>query len=106
MVTQTFGEALFTPDSDCLKEFPSPKSLKRRFIISTKPPKEYLQAKKVDGDEKNGSQKEKEVTDDGAWGKELSSSRYGTTQDKVIVILHIMPSLYGVYRASILLIVC
>ncbi|KAL1825208.1 hypothetical protein DCAR_0313341 [Daucus carota subsp. sativus] len=82
MVTQTFGDALFTPDSDYLKEFPSPESLKKRFIISTKPPKEYLQAKKVDGDEKNGSQKEKDVTDEGAWGKELSSHRYGTNQDK------------------------
>lgn len=82
MVTQTFGEALFTPDSDCLKDFPSPNSLKKRFVISTKPPKEYLQAKKVKGEEKNGSQKEKDVTDDGAWGRELSGKYVTTTQDK------------------------
>lgn len=105
MVTQTFGDALFTPDSDYLKEFPSPESLKKRFIISTKPPKEYLQAKKVDGDEKNGSQKEKDVTDEGAWGKELSSHRYGTNQDKVRHILHIM-LIAELYIASICWVTC
>lgn len=81
MVTQTFGEALFTPGSECLKEFPSPELMKRRFIISTKPPKEYLQAKKGKGNENNSSQKEKDVADDGDWGKELSSLKDGTTVD-------------------------
>ncbi|KAI3458551.1 hypothetical protein Pfo_015214 [Paulownia fortunei] len=47
MITQTFGEMLFTPGSDLLRDFPSPESLKRRIVISTKPPKEYLEAKKV-----------------------------------------------------------
>ncbi|KAL9672761.1 hypothetical protein QQ045_029013 [Rhodiola kirilowii] len=42
---QSFGDLLFDPGSECLKEFPSPESLKRRIIISTKPSKEYLQAK-------------------------------------------------------------
>lgn len=39
------GEALYYPPTDepC-KEFPSPESLKGRIIISTKPPKEYLEA--------------------------------------------------------------
>lgn len=42
---RVLGEALFYPPTDepC-KEFPSPESLKRRIIISTKPPKEYLEA--------------------------------------------------------------
>uniref|UniRef100_A0A162AIV1 Phosphoinositide phospholipase C n=1 Tax=Daucus carota subsp. sativus TaxID=79200 RepID=A0A162AIV1_DAUCS len=82
MVTQTFGEALFVPDSEGIKQLKSPNSMKKRFIISTKPPKEYLQAKKVDKDETNSPQKVKDG-DEGAWGKELTSLKLGTTRDKV-----------------------
>lgn len=70
MVTQTFGEILFTPGSECLKEFPSPESLKRRIIISTKPPKEYLEAKE-DKEKENDSQRGKGSADEEAWGKEV-----------------------------------
>ncbi|XVE52497.1 hypothetical protein DITRI_Ditri02bG0126800 [Diplodiscus trichospermus] len=45
MVTQTFGTMLYYPESDCLNELPSPESLKHRIIISTKPPKEYLESR-------------------------------------------------------------
>ncbi|CAM8952587.1 unnamed protein product [Rhodiola kirilowii] len=70
MVTQSFGDILFAPGSECLKEFPSPESLKRRIIISTKPPKEYLQAKEVK--EKDvGIQNGKDTGDEEAWGKEV-----------------------------------
>ncbi|KAK1396920.1 Phosphoinositide phospholipase C [Heracleum sosnowskyi] len=58
MVTQTFGEALFIPDSESVKELASPNSLKKSL------------------------QKEKDVNDEEAWGKELSSLKIGTTQDK------------------------
>ncbi|XP_038720888.1 LOW QUALITY PROTEIN: phosphoinositide phospholipase C 6-like [Tripterygium wilfordii] len=44
VTTQTFGKMLYYPESGCLVEFPSPESLKHRIIISTKPPKEYLEA--------------------------------------------------------------
>jgi phosphatidylinositol phospholipase C delta len=44
MVTQTFGGMLYHPESDSLVQFPSPESLKHRIIISTKPPKEYLES--------------------------------------------------------------
>lgn len=70
MVTQTFGDILFTPGSECLSEFPSPESLKKRIIISTKPPKEYLEAKEVK-EKENDSQQEKESADEEAWGKEV-----------------------------------
>ena len=79
MVTQTFGEILFSPGSECLKEFPSPESLKKRIIISTKPPKEYLQSKEVKGKE-DESQKGKDSADEGAWGKEVTDI---TTDAKV-----------------------
>ncbi|KAB1201434.1 Phosphoinositide phospholipase C 2 [Morella rubra] len=44
MITKTFQDVLFYPQSECSKEFRSPEDLKNRIIISTKPPKEYLQA--------------------------------------------------------------
>ncbi|KAB1201432.1 Phosphoinositide phospholipase C 4 [Morella rubra] len=44
MITKTFQDVLFYPQSECSKEFRSPEELKNRIIISTKPPKEYLQA--------------------------------------------------------------
>ncbi|KAI9100045.1 hypothetical protein K1719_024263 [Acacia pycnantha] len=44
MVTEIFGEALYYPETDGMAEFPSPESLKGRILISTKPPKEYLES--------------------------------------------------------------
>ncbi|OAY57726.1 phosphoinositide phospholipase C 2 [Manihot esculenta] len=45
MIIKTFGDMLFCLKSDQMKEFPSPESLKKRVMISTKPPKEYLETK-------------------------------------------------------------
>ncbi|KAI4306830.1 hypothetical protein L6164_030075 [Bauhinia variegata] len=80
MVTKTFGDVLYSPGSEGLKEFPSPESLKRRIIISTKPPKEYLEAKetKEKGDD---SQKGKSSGDEEAWGKEVPSMKDGSIAD-------------------------
>nr|AIU41540.1 phosphatidylinositol phospholipase C 7 [Solanum lycopersicum] len=44
-VIQVFGEMLYYPRSECLEEFPSPEELKHRIILSTKPPKEYVESK-------------------------------------------------------------
>ncbi|KMT18205.1 hypothetical protein BVRB_2g023760 [Beta vulgaris subsp. vulgaris] len=44
MVTEIFGEMLYCPETR-LEQFPSPEELKFRIILSTKPPKEYLEAK-------------------------------------------------------------
>ncbi|KAF4352125.1 hypothetical protein F8388_011717 [Cannabis sativa] len=38
MVTSTFGAMLYCPASDYIEEFPSPAALKKRVMISTKPP--------------------------------------------------------------------
>ncbi|OUZ99098.1 C2 calcium-dependent membrane targeting [Macleaya cordata] len=43
MLTQTFEDMLFFPESECLEEFPSPEALKHRILISTKPPSVYLE---------------------------------------------------------------
>ncbi|KAG5533512.1 hypothetical protein RHGRI_027630 [Rhododendron griersonianum] len=80
MVTQTFGEILFSPGSECLKEFPSPESLKKRVIISTKPPKEYLE-KKEDKGKVDESQKAKDSADEEVWGKEVPDFKAGGTGD-------------------------
>ncbi|KAM6559737.1 hypothetical protein CsatA_028976 [Cannabis sativa] len=47
MVSETFEEMLFCPESSEKLEFPSPEEMKYKIIISTKPPKEYLQAKSI-----------------------------------------------------------
>jgi phosphatidylinositol phospholipase C delta len=72
MATQTFGDILFSPGQEYLKEFPSPESLKKRIIISTKPPKEYLEAKEIKEND-NDLQKGKAVGDEVAWGREISN---------------------------------
>lgn len=38
MVTETFGDMLYIPTSEFLMELPSPEILKRKVLISTKPP--------------------------------------------------------------------
>ncbi|KAL5732852.1 hypothetical protein ACOSP7_032194 [Xanthoceras sorbifolium] len=82
MVTRTFGEILFSPGSECLKEFPSPESLKKRIIISTKPPKEYLEAQKVK-EKENDVQKGKGSSDEEAWGKEVPNLKgFTSAQEK------------------------
>ncbi|KAG6499852.1 hypothetical protein ZIOFF_039647 [Zingiber officinale] len=68
MVVETFGDLLYYPDSESPNEFPSPESLKKRIIISTKPPKEYLAAK--NDKEKNGNSQNLN-DDEEAWGKEV-----------------------------------
>ncbi|CAH2054514.1 unnamed protein product [Thlaspi arvense] len=85
MVTAIFGEILFTPPvGESLKEFPSPNSLKRRIIISTKPPKEYKEGK-----DEEAVQKGKSLGDEEVWGREVPSfiernkSGYKVDPDKV-----------------------
>ncbi|KAK3128121.1 hypothetical protein QOZ80_7AG0582850 [Eleusine coracana subsp. coracana] len=73
MVLEVFGNILYYPDTDQLKEFPSPEELKGRVLLSTKPPKEYLESK-VGGTMKEGDAElhlGKGGGDDAAWGKEV-----------------------------------
>lgn len=73
MVTQTFGDVLFSSGSEILSEFPSPEFLKRKIIISTKPPKEYLQTNSAVKKEDHSDQKMKKSSEEEAWGKEVSN---------------------------------
>ncbi|KAL5580740.1 hypothetical protein UlMin_013182 [Ulmus minor] len=72
MVTETFGEMLFYPESDCLNEFPSPEEMKYRIIISTKPPKEYLQAKSMN--QSSGNDSKKRIDSDESYMREVAPS--------------------------------
>ncbi|XP_050387700.1 phosphoinositide phospholipase C 2-like isoform X2 [Argentina anserina] len=88
MITETFGDVLFSPPgSECLKEFPSPESLKRRVIISTKPPQEYLEAKAAAekaaaaGDLKRGKSL---APDEEAWGREVPELKRAVAEDDKI----------------------
>ncbi|WOK95513.1 hypothetical protein Cni_G04220 [Canna indica] len=78
MVTQTFGDMLYCPESDFIEEFPSPEALKNRIIISTKPPKEYLASKNRKEKENNpqkgedDSQKGEDDSEKGANGSQKS----------------------------------
>lgn len=85
MVTRTFGDVLFSPGPECLKEFPSPESLKKRVIISTKPPKEYLQAKEIK--EKEVDPQKGKAADEDAWGKEVPDLRQDIANDDKVVTL-------------------
>jgi len=57
MLKDTFRDMLYISESENMAEFPSPDYLKGKIIISTKPPKEYLQTK---------SGKEEEAAEDRA----------------------------------------
>ncbi|KAJ0021111.1 hypothetical protein Pint_32543 [Pistacia integerrima] len=80
MITQTFGEMLFYPESECLKEFPSPEELKYRIIISTKPPKEYLETKSTNSNRYN-SMNENNSNED-TWGKDSSDVSVNQADDE------------------------
>lgn len=64
MVTKTFGEMLYRNDAENLEVFPSPGSLKRKILISTKPPKEYLDEEssmEIEDSQKQGSSDEEQT---------------------------------------------
>ncbi|KAH9615829.1 hypothetical protein KSS87_004066 [Heliosperma pusillum] len=78
MITTTFGDMLFLPDPGCFKELPSPGSLKKHIMISTKPPKEYDEAKLA----MDEPQKSTYSGDEEAWGKEVPSLKHHIESEK------------------------
>ncbi|XP_030489706.2 phosphoinositide phospholipase C 6 [Cannabis sativa] len=77
MVTRTLGDLLYYPESECLTEFPSPESLKNRIIISTKPPKEFLELK----DKGNVLANERESSGEETSGKDTVDGGLGVEFD-------------------------
>lgn len=72
MVTETFGDMLFISGSESFAEFPSPELLKRKILISTKPPKEYLEIKNLEVIHITNEHEEKKSAEEKAWGTEVS----------------------------------
>lgn len=68
MLKETFGEVLYCPEEESIKELPSPEKLMNQIIISTKPPKEYLEDKSAE-DYKNNLSNRKD-SDDSSWDDE------------------------------------
>ncbi|RHN57130.1 putative phosphoinositide phospholipase C [Medicago truncatula] len=68
MTTQIFGDMLYFPHTETMTEFPTPESLKDRVLISTKPPKEYLDSKQF----KDTSDSEREMGEEGSLSPALS----------------------------------
>ncbi|KAJ3680874.1 hypothetical protein LUZ60_015363 [Juncus effusus] len=69
MIKETFGDLLFVPTDEPMKEFPSPNELQKRIIISTKPPKEYLESKDMSRNESQNI------------GKKVSNTKESQTGD-------------------------
>ncbi|KAL3830175.1 hypothetical protein ACJIZ3_018977 [Penstemon smallii] len=70
MVSKVFGDTLVSSTPEHLVEFPSPESMKRRIIISTKPPKEYRETKSSK-EEEDGTIQVNQPSEEAAWGKEI-----------------------------------
>lgn len=103
MASQTFGKMLYYPESDSLRQFPSPESLKHQIIISTKPPKEYLESRHIIKRRDNSSPDGRDSSDEeGTSGMETSDNmpEIGEADDKVsseiiIIFLLIFPFFLG-----------
>ncbi|KAG5238357.1 phosphoinositide phospholipase [Salix suchowensis] len=69
MVTKTFGGMLYRPEIDGLEKL-SPESLKKKILISTKPPREYLETQNSNSPHKSEKTLEEQGDDE-----KLRSSR-------------------------------
>ncbi|GAB4859945.1 Phosphoinositide phospholipase C 4 [Ancistrocladus abbreviatus] len=79
MMTQIFGNMLFYPKSESVKEFPSPEDLRYKILVSTKPPKEYLAGGNFVA---NNSQSEKgKEPDDGLLDKASADDQVVTQEN-------------------------
>lgn len=83
IIKQVLGKVLYFPETEePMKEFPCPESLKGRILVSTKPPKEYLESqaeitpslKEKLEDEDTREEKVEDLVKDKAeegWGEEV-----------------------------------
>eukprot|EP00246_Nothoceros_aenigmaticus_P015284 TRINITY_DN6274_c0_g2_i1.p1 TRINITY_DN6274_c0_g2~~TRINITY_DN6274_c0_g2_i1.p1 ORF type:complete len:561 (+),score=109.82 TRINITY_DN6274_c0_g2_i1:217-1683(+) len=79
IATSLLGDALYIPaENESFSSFQSPEQLKRRILISTKPPKEYLEAGTEDsktdkpaGKNAKPNGNNKGVEEEEAWGDEV-----------------------------------
>ncbi|KAK8485274.1 hypothetical protein V6N11_070877 [Hibiscus sabdariffa] len=90
MINQTFESMLYHPDTDFLTEFPSPESLKYRIMISTKPPKEYLESRSKDSEDENSPKEtnESEGSESEEEAEDIKSVQAGVVKYKRIITIH------------------
>lgn len=88
MVTATFGDMLYVPRSEYLNGFPSPESLRRRILISTKPP-EHTKGESIK--EKPSADKQRDTADDDIW----ESVQQQQDMDEVHIIFYVFFSLFS-----------
>lgn len=81
MITQTFGDMLFYPNDENLNNIPSPEELKYRIMISTKPPKEYLNSKSVRENSEQLLKSKSKDSDEDEWGKEVTDVVHALNED-------------------------
>jgi phosphatidylinositol phospholipase C, delta len=98
MVVEVFGNILYYPPDDTheLKELPSPEQLKGRVLLSTKPPKEYLETKLSDSTKEGDADLHlgKGTGDDAVWGKEVPDFRTEIqSAEKVLPSIQDLPRL-------------
>lgn len=84
MITETFEDMLFYPESECLEEFPSPEEMKYRIIISTKPPKEYLEAKTIKETEDHSSKKRRDSNGSSQKAETLEPADHEHEEDDIV----------------------
>lgn len=95
MIIATFGDVLYYPDEQSMSEFPSPKFLMNRIIISTKPPKEYLtqsKSEKDDAAKEEDPQKIKDNNDGSGWGKEVPDFKSELESDDKVIVTNYQPN--------------
>lgn len=81
MITQTFGDMLFCPNDENLNNIPSPEELKYRIMISTKPPKEYLNSKSARENSEQLLKSKSKDSDEDEWGKEVTDFVHAQNED-------------------------
>ena len=87
MVNETFEDMLYVPEFEDLNELPSPESLKKRVLISTKPP-EHKKGESTK--EKPSTDKQRDTAHDDIW----DSVRPQEDVDEVRIIFYLFFSLF------------
>ncbi|XP_011032115.1 PREDICTED: phosphoinositide phospholipase C 1-like isoform X3 [Populus euphratica] len=86
MVTKTFGDMLYRPETDELEKL-SPESLKKKILISTKPPREYLETQDSNSPHKSEKSSEEQGGDEKLRSSTINlfscSSMCFTKQDQI-----------------------
>lgn len=109
MATQIFGDLLYLPETTCLREFPSPESLKNKIIISTKPPKEYLQSRSIkDRTSSPVTEGSESSEEESLWGQDSTDSVTDQleTEEKVRVETEIGIHIFALLFISFVCLCC